>query len=130
MAGRTRRPGTARADVVREIERWRWTVSPDAQVDLEPADLDRSNAIGRLIEALDADVRAHGIIGVSYDEDHSRMGTSFQVHLDPDRQPTVADAVEVGREIFEAAFVTAGLPAHVVAVSAVRGGDADSVREP
>jgi hypothetical protein len=75
-------------------------------------------------DALETDLRAHGVGCIAYDQDCCRLGSTFQVHLDPDREPSITDAVEAGREILMAEFTSAGVSADVVAVSAVRGGDA------
>jgi hypothetical protein len=59
-----------------------------------------------------------------HDEDRRRLGSTFRVHLDPDREPSNYGRRVAGREIFVAAFTSADISADVVAVSAVRGGDA------
>jgi hypothetical protein len=124
MAGRAKlRLVTARDELDQMIEPWEWTVSPDANIDLDVG-VDRDDVMGKVHEALEADLRAHGVGGVAYDEDRCRLGSTFQVHLDPERKPSITDAVEAGREIFAAAFVSAGVSGDVVAVTAVRGGDA------
>jgi hypothetical protein len=98
-------------------------VSPDSNIDLDVG-VDCYDVMGKVHEALEADLRAHGVGGVAYDEDRCRLGSTFQVHLDPERKPSITDAVEAGREILAAAFASAGVSGDVVAVTAVRGGDA------
>ena len=115
---------TARDELDLMIEPWEWTVSPDAGIDLGVVGVDRDDVMVKVLGALEADIRAHGVGGISYDEDQRRLGSTFQVHLDPNRKPSITDAVEAGREILAAAFASAGVSADVVAVSAVRGGDA------
>lgn len=109
------------------IEPWEWTVSPDAVIDLDGLDVDRDDLMVKVLGALEADLRAHGVGGISYDAERCCLGSTFQVHLDPDRRPSITDAVEAGREILAAAFASAGVSADVVAVSAVRGGDASKL---
>jgi hypothetical protein len=115
---------TARDELDQMIEPWEWTVSPDAGIDLGVVGVDRDDVMLKVLGALEADLRAHGVGGISYDEDRCRLGSTFQVHLDPARRPSITDAVEAGREILAAALMSAGVSVDVIAVTAVRGGDA------
>jgi hypothetical protein len=128
--GKGKQIATARSDRERELEEWEWTVSPEAT--LPPGlDLDRGDASGEvldgILDALEADERAHGVGGCSFDRSDRWVGSIFQVHLDPAGEPTIADAVEAGRVILADALAKAGLDATVDRVSAVRGGEADDL---
>ena len=58
MAGRAKlRLVTARDELDQMIEPWEWTVSPDANIDLDVG-VDRDDVMGKVHEALEADLRA------------------------------------------------------------------------
>lgn len=87
-------------------------------------DISDDAAIGRLLDALEADERAIGVGGVAIEED-GRVSSTFQVEAaagDPRRTGTAA---RIATEIFDEALAAAGLEQRTAGLAIVEGDDPD-----